>query len=236
MRPLLLSEVFGPTVQGEGPSTGRRAAFVRLGLCNLDCSWCDTPYTWDWQGRNGPPQDREALYHQTPEELADELLALDVGLVVITGGEPMLQQRSLVPLVDLLNDAGVAIEVETNGTLSVRPELVTSPAWIGWNVSPKLSGSGVDPALAIVPEALGQYVGLGARFKFVVGSLAELDEVSRVVELLNVDPCRIWIMPEGRTPEAVLAGARALVEPVIERGWNLSQRLHVLLWGDERGR
>lgn len=45
---LVVSEVFGPTFQGEGPSLGRRAGFVRLGRCNLDCSWCDTPNTWDW--------------------------------------------------------------------------------------------------------------------------------------------------------------------------------------------
>ena len=46
---LVVAEVFGPTFQGEGPSTGQRAGFVRLGRCNLDCSWCDTPYTWDWE-------------------------------------------------------------------------------------------------------------------------------------------------------------------------------------------
>ncbi len=52
---LLVAEVFGPTFQGEGFSLGCRAAFVRLGRCNLDCgqgagaTWaCDTPYTWDW--------------------------------------------------------------------------------------------------------------------------------------------------------------------------------------------
>src|SRR5262245_52198924 len=46
---LVVSEVFGPTWQGEGPSIGRRCGFVRLGRCNLACTWCDTPYTWDWE-------------------------------------------------------------------------------------------------------------------------------------------------------------------------------------------
>ena len=45
---LVVSEVFGPTFQGEGPSSGQRAMFVRLGRCNLDCAFCDTAYTWDW--------------------------------------------------------------------------------------------------------------------------------------------------------------------------------------------
>ena len=44
---LLVAEIFGPTWQGEGPSAGKVAAFVRLGLCDQACSWCDTPYTWD---------------------------------------------------------------------------------------------------------------------------------------------------------------------------------------------
>ena len=45
---LVVSEVFGPTVQGEGPSAGRLCGFVRLGRCNLACDFCDTGYTWDW--------------------------------------------------------------------------------------------------------------------------------------------------------------------------------------------
>src|SRR5438046_5626962 len=52
-RTLVVSEIFGPTFQGEGPSLGRRCVFLRLGACNLHCRWCDTPYTWDWTGRNG---------------------------------------------------------------------------------------------------------------------------------------------------------------------------------------
>ena len=62
---MIVSEVFGPTVQGEGPSCGRIATFVRLGRCDLRCSWCDTPYTWDWHGHNGvrydPAQELERL-------------------------------------------------------------------------------------------------------------------------------------------------------------------------------
>ena len=46
-RLLPVSEVFGPTIQGEGPHAGRRVYFVRLGGCNLSCSWCDSAYTWD---------------------------------------------------------------------------------------------------------------------------------------------------------------------------------------------
>ena len=45
---LRVAEVFGPTFQGEGPSAGRRAAFIRLSGCGVGCTWCDEPQTWDW--------------------------------------------------------------------------------------------------------------------------------------------------------------------------------------------
>src|SRR5438093_237600 len=107
MRTLLLSEVFAPTVQGEGPSMGRRCGFVRLGRCNLTCgaglgaTWCcDTPYTWDWKGLLGSRFDpAKELQRCEPEEVLrkfDE--EYDVDMVVITGGEPLLQRPALLEL------------------------------------------------------------------------------------------------------------------------------------------
>ena len=71
-------------------------------------------------------------------------------------------------------------------------------------------------------------------FKFVVAHPAELDEVAAVTAAHQLTP--VWIMPDGTTAEAVLACARALADPVLDRGWHLTTRLHVLLWGDERAR
>lgn len=234
MRPLTLSEVFGPTFQGEGPSAGRRAAFVRLGLCNLDCRWCDTPYTWDWTGKIGPPQDRALLRQVEVVDVARAVLDMRVPLVVLTGGEPMLQQQQLGELAGLLAAEDVAVEVESNGTLPAKDERLRELAT--WNVSPKLSGSGVDHDRAINLDVLADYRTLGARYKFVVSSLAELDEVAEVVHAVGVPAERVWIMPEGRSADAVLDGLRRLSEPVLDRGWQLGTRLHVLLWNDERGR
>lgn len=234
MRPLLLSEVFGPTFQGEGPSAGRRAAFVRLGLCNLDCSWCDTPYTWDWTGKVGPPQDRGALVHADVDEVVELVKVRDVDLVVITGGEPMIQQTSLAPLVRQLVDSGIEVEIETNGTiLSHEPIL---DAHVRWNVSPKLSGSGVDPERALHLDALRRYAELGAVFKFVACGSAELDEIAALVDRLGIERRRVWVMPEGTSAAAVVGGMRAMATKVLQRGWNLGGRTHVLLWGNERGR
>ena len=100
---LVVSEVFGPTFQGEGPSTGHRAAFVRLGRCNLTCTWCDTPYTWDWE-RFDPSVE---LSRRTVAALLAEIEAMAPEIVVVTGGEPLLQQRRLVPLVAACAERGL---------------------------------------------------------------------------------------------------------------------------------
>src|SRR2546428_209032 len=86
---LIVSEVFGATVQGEGPSIGRLGGFVRLGRCNQACTWCDTPYTWDW-ARYDP---KVELTEQSVDEVLAKLDGMGVGMIVITGGEPLLQQR-----------------------------------------------------------------------------------------------------------------------------------------------
>ena len=226
---LVVSEVFGPTVQGEGPSLGRRAAFLRLGRCNLDCAWCDTPFTWDWE-RYDPAVE---LGERTVEDVVAQVAAMGVDRVVVTGGEPLLQQRRLHPFLAAAADRGWAVEVETNGTLA--PTAETAALVERFNVSPKLANSGVAADRAIVPDALRALRATGkAAFKFVATAPADLDEVQAIVEAHDLGP--VWIMPEGTTADAVLAGGRALVDAVTDRGWHLSTRLHVLLWGDERGR
>ena len=223
MSELVVSEVFGPTLQGEGPSVGRRAGFVRLGRCNLACSWCDTAYTWDWS-RFDPA---EELHHMTAAEVAAAVDVMDVPMVVITGGEPLLQQSGLSAL--LLTWSGrYRVEVETAGTIAPRPDVVGLVDQ--FNVSPKLGNSGNALERRYKPEVLRAFQETGkAVFKFVVAGPHELDEVAA----FGVEP--VWVMPEGTTAERVRTGLAALADAVIERGWNLTTRLHVEVWGDKRG-
>lgn len=225
-----VSEVFGPTVQGEGPHAGRRAVFLRLGQCNLDCSWCDTPYTWDWQrfDRNAE-LDRLAI-----ERVAADLIARRGGhpaVLVITGGEPLIQARALTPLLATVRDYFPVIEVETNGTRTPPPEWID----VEYNVSPKLSGSGCSPRLRYRPEALDSFAcAPGARFKFVVLDTTDLHEVDQLVAVHDIDPASVWLMPCGTTSAALDDYARHVAETAVARGFNYSDRIHVRLWGDER--
>ena len=71
-------------------------------------------------------------------------------------------------------------------------------------------------------------------FKFVVCEPADLNQVDALVTAFGLT--EVWVMPEGTTPRSVIDGMRALVPAVIGRGYRISPRLHVLMWGDERGR
>src|SRR5690606_36736468 len=135
---LLVSEKF-VSLQGEGASVGAPAAFLRLGNCNLSCSYCDTPYTWD-----GSRFDLDSdLRAEEIWDVARWVSEAAPGRLIVTGGEPLLQQKQLVRLIQQVDDVsearGVArlyIEVETNGT--VRPLLDLLNRVDQWNVSPKL--------------------------------------------------------------------------------------------------
>jgi 7-carboxy-7-deazaguanine synthase len=233
---LIVSEVFGPTFQGEGRSLGQRVGFVRLGTCNLDCgrgpgaTWaCDTAYTWDWE-RYSPAAE---LTVRPVDDIVAELTAMAVGGIVITGGEPLIQQRRLVPLLRAAAGRGWAVEVETNGTIPPLPEVIELVSQ--FNVSPKVHGSGVPASLALRPRALAAFLATGKSvFKFVASSAAELDDVGDVVARCGLAP--VVIMPAGTEADQMIHVARELADPVLDRGWDLTIRLHVLLWGNERAR
>lgn len=242
---LAISEVFGPTIQGEGPSAGRAAIFVRLAGCNLACSWCDTPYTWDWTGQNGAKYDpTKEVRMETIEDIATTVSGLvrprHRPIIVITGGEPMLQYEKVCKLITAISSDlpyKPEFEVETNGT--IPPHI--APWVTRFNVSPKLENSGRHRGrMRMNANALMAYAALPtdkACFKFVIEDPhRDLIEVDMLVDGLAIDKRQVWIMPKGRTHDQVSSGMRHLAQYAIPKGYNISPRLHVSIWGDERGR
>ncbi|MEU7244052.1 7-carboxy-7-deazaguanine synthase QueE [Streptomyces sparsogenes] len=208
---------------------------MRLGGCNLDCRWCDTPYTWDWKGLSDtgiPYRPADELHAMAPADVAGRLLDFGVGLIVVSGGEPLNQRTRLEPVVRSLRGAGIAVEIETNGT--VAPGAALTAAGVRFNVSPKLAHSGVAEERRIVPEVLREFTRLpGTAFKFVCATASDLEEVDALVARHSLE--NIWIMPRGQSPEEIGEGIRALADEVVRRKWNLSGRLHVTIWGSKRG-
>jgi 7-carboxy-7-deazaguanine synthase len=226
---LRVAEMFGPTFQGEGPSAGQLAAFVRLSGCPVRCSWCDEPQTWNWSRFDRGAESRPV----TAGQIVTWASGIPAELVVITGGEPMTQQRGLIELAGALTDGGRRVEIETSGTITPVPVLASSVS--AFNVSPKLASGGVPYERRIRPDALAA-LGATAKavFKFVACGRGDLDEVAELADRFGLAP--VWIMPEGVTEERVLAGMRDLADDVLSRGWNLTGRMHILLWGGARGR
>jgi organic radical activating enzyme len=219
------------SIQGEGVSAGTPSVFLRLATCNLSCSWCDTKYTWDWDRYDY----RKEIVSLDTAEVERRLDALECPHLVITGGEPLLQQAEIAPLASSLQNRGWYVEVETNGTIA--PEAEMAEAVSQWNVSPKTGSSGNLRDRREVPDALRAFRELpGAYFKFVVVEPGDLEEVGTVVERHGLPRDRVLLMPEGVTPDAVRRRGKWAAEACVRNGYRFTTRLHILLWGDERGR
>jgi len=159
-----ITEIY-KSLQGESTHAGLPCVFVRLTGCNLRCSWCDSEYTFQG-GRK-----------MAIEEVLDEVTRLSPkgGLVEITGGEPMLQEREAVPLMHRLLDDGYTVLLETSGE---RP-LERVPAGVIKIVDVKCPDSGEADTFCL--ENL-KTLRLHDEVKFVLGSRADYDFARKFTE------------------------------------------------------
>lgn len=225
---LRLSEVFD-SIQGEGVSLGKPCRFVRLALCNLHCHYCDTKYTWDFERFDYDSEVREVSI----ASLAEQFRSAPAKHVVLTGGEPLLQQRALsLVLADV--PADVFIEVETNGTRVPAEALLRRIDQ--WNVSPKLSSAGDPEALRIRPEALLALRDTGrAYLKLVVKTERDRDEAEALRERFGFAHERTIFMPEAATAAELAARSGEVAEWSQALAVRFGTRLHISLWGGRRG-
>lgn len=235
------------SLQGEGVNVGKPSVFVRLSQCNLHCVWCDTPYTWNFEGTDfvhrtdapDPPAKFIRAVNTLDMETGEVVAAIDAfdcNRVIFTGGEPLLQQRAILEVIHGLRAErpGLFVEVETNGTIQPIAELETQIDQ--FNISPKLSHSGNEKALRLKSDVLRAYATGGkAFFKFVVASEADVDEVEALIEDLSLDRDRVYLMAEGTDSATLAERAKWLSGACLKHGVNFTPRLHIDLYGDERG-
>jgi 7-cyano-7-deazaguanosine (preQ0) biosynthesis protein QueE len=226
-------EIFGPTIQGEGPYAGRIADFIRLGGCNLTCAWCDTAYSWD--------ASRFDLRAEiTPRSVQFLLSSLSpaASIVVLTGGEPLLHARknSFLELLEALRHGGRSVHVETNGTLLPSDE-VTDLVDV-FVVSPKLANAALHS-----PEG-GSILAEGwplvaeqteVHLKFVCQSEADVAAAVSRATSAGFSHTRTWVMPEAVDAPTFLHRWQLIADSATKHGVNASPRLHLLAWGEERG-
>jgi 7-carboxy-7-deazaguanine synthase len=226
---LKVSEIFY-SIQGEGMLTGVPSVFVRLSGCNLRCHWCDTPYaSWNPEG-----------VHFTLDEVVQKTLTFGARHVVITGGEPLIFPE-IVEVTRRFKDLGQHITIETAGTVfaDVQCDLMS--------ISPKLSNStpyerdggrwaDQHERLRLQPETLRKLMNYPHQLKFVIGSPDDLREIRTIVELIGADKSSVMLMPLGTTSEELRERGLWIAELCKQEGYRMSMRLHVSLWGDERGK
>lgn len=230
---MLISEIFH-SIQGEGALTGVPSVFIRTSGCNLRCVWCDTPYaSWRPEGRE---MDIDGILSEAALHPAKHC--------VLTGGEPMAA-KNIHALAAALRAAGYHITIETAAT--IPPQAIACDLA---SLSPKLSNS-TPPTIAIgaewsqrhestrlQPEVLEQWLrGYPFQLKFVVASASDIAEIDALLDQLSVrvEPWNILLMPEG-TDEATLHSRQsALAELCKQRGNRFCDRLHIRLFGNQRG-
>ena len=229
-------EIFA-SLQGEGPSAGTPVAFIRLSRCNLACSWCDTAYTWRFEGDNRPHRDGVAYERRAnqialdPEDAAERIAALGQNRLVITGGEPLMQCGALADMLSALPD--ISVEIETNGTTKANAHVDIRVDQ--YNVSPKLAHSGNDASLALIPERLDFYAAdPRAFFKFVIAEPGDVDEVLALQRRYRFRPGHVFLMAEGTDSTALRSRQKWLSGLCLEHGFRMSDRLHIHLYGDTR--
>jgi len=232
------------TLQGEGlfpeegGTAGLPAIFLRLHFCNLACSWCDTKYTWDktraefWQESENwtieeTAQKLSNLWDQTEWEA--KFGKTGPKRLVVTGGEPLLQQDKIAQLIKIL--PGWSIEIETNGTVPPSDALLSCQI----NSSPKLSNSGNLKVLRYKPDVLKRINNWpNSWFKFVVQDETDLTEVEEIVKACKLSKDKVLIMPEGYTLDDVKKHAALVAKAVIKHGWRIGRRNQLTWFGTKR--
>lgn len=216
-----INEVF-ETIQGEGTFTGVPAIFIRLQVCPVGCSWCDTKQTW-----SAEPQDHVSINTvmaktgDSPQwaeldgqGVVDLLIAqrYTAKHVVITGGEPCIYD--LRPLTTALETAGFQCQIETSGTSEI---LTTEHTWV--TVSPKINMKAKLPVLASALERADE-------IKHPVGTSKDIEQLDHLLDGKRLKPnvC-IALQPISQKPRAT----ELCITTCIQRNWRLSVQTHKYL-------
>ena len=208
-----VTEIFY-SLQGEGLFLGIPAVFLRLSGCNLRCKWCDTKYAWN-------PKNAKQM---EVTEIAKVIKKYPAKHLVITGGEPLLQQQEILSLIKKLKN--YYIEIETNGTIkSTLGNYVNL-----YSCSPKLThAKTLNLPLQKFPEEKTFY-------KFVIASPSDIEEVKNFIEKYKIKQSKVLLMPLGIKEKELKKRSKWLAELCKKEDLRFSPRLQITLWGTTRAR
>jgi organic radical activating enzyme len=224
-----VNEIF-KSIQGEGPNFGKPAIFLRTAQCNLKCTWCDTKYTWDWENYDFTKEVKELSI----DEIKEKILDLEIKHLVITGGEPLLQQDDLADLLSFLKP-DFYVEIETNCT--ILPNKMLTDFVDQWNVSPKTENSGNPLELYENNECYYFFANQpNCFFKYVVENEDDIPEIKKFATKYKIPEKRVQLMTQASTKEEIAMREKSISELAKSNNFAFSPRLHVSMWGSQRGK
>jgi 7-carboxy-7-deazaguanine synthase len=215
------------SVQGESSFAGRPCIFVRLSGCNLRCSWCDSEYTF------------KGGYKLSEDEVVADIEKLaPVRLIEFTGGEPLLQERELVPLMERLLASGYELMIETSGE---RP-LDRVPAAVHKIADVKCPGSGEGGSFRLSNL---EFLTKGDEVKFVITHRSDYEFARDFIRehTLEARSGGVLLSPAfnkapstARSTENCMLDPRELVEWILADGLDarLSLQIHKYIWEPQK--
>ena len=229
------------TIEGEGEYVGQRSLFMRMSMCNLTCigfasedspNGCDSFISWSVKNK----MTFNEIFSMMEEN--NWIQKLKNGTIwKLTGGEPLIQQKQLLKLVEAFvrqYDFLPQIDFETNATI------MPDPRWVEefkatFTTSPKLRSNGDAESKTYKPEVLKYHSKIGSGFKFVINdATVDIPEIwQKYVEDgygINVSRDRIWFMPVAGSRKEHIENAAGVVELAKAMHVNFSARLHLLVW------
>lgn len=207
------------SIDGEGPTSGQLATFIRFQGCNLRCSWCDTTYSWDKESTS------ETL---SANEIYNYIKENKVTNITLTGGEPLMQEN-IDELLELLNlDDNLNIHIETNGSVNIEPfkKRHTTNNNISYIVDFKLPSSSMSNKMELRNLEI---VDNNDVYKFVVGNSEDLQVAYDIISKYDLtSKCLVYLSPVSGNIDM-----QEIVEFMKEKRLNkvrLQIQLHKIIW------
>lgn len=236
---IAISEIFGPTIQGEGALIGTPTVFVRTGGCDFRCSWCDTLYAVE-------PRFKDEWRAMSAVEVLANIQRLSGErplLITLSGGNPALQP--LQALIELAHPLGYTFAIETQGS-KAQP-------WFALldhlTLSPKPPSSNMpfnESRFKECLQAAGDHTQLSIKcviaddtdYRWAKALAEHYPKLAVILQPANLAPATPQLPEREVDTQALTARLRWLVDKVSQDGWfnaRVLPQLHVLIWNNERG-
>jgi organic radical activating enzyme len=247
---MYISEIFGPTIQGEGLYCGKVSIFIRFAKCNMQCRGFGVEYIVDGVKRVGCDSfhavdtsfENEWQKVSNVKELIDKITILEKGLnykphIVITGGEPLIYWNKNI-FQDFINyylAKKYKLTIETNGSIKIK-YFNKLQKKIVFSISLKLSSSLELEKIRLRYKNIKKLLVFKKSYlKFVISSLEDEIEILKIINKLDIASSRVFLMPNGSTQTDIHKNSVKTINLCTKHGFRYTDRIHIRVWNNKKG-